>query len=657
MAGFSIGPMLLLVCGHFSAVLGVPLGLAGAAVACQFAGLRVVSASADAVRCTVAAIAIAVVWVAVNIGYAAQDVYATRDPATYTITGRWLVDHGSLRIDTLLGVFGNPPTPHIGSSSFAVVAGDTLNAQGDHLLPALLGLSGRLFGTTALLHTNVVITALALLTFFGMARRVIGDRLAVLVMLALSVSMPIIYVGRDTYTEPLLLLFLMGALTFALRGWSNGRWQDWALAGLAGGAGTCVRVDSYGALLGLVAAMTLFGAIAVTRTQRRNAARCAAALVLGAATPAVLGWIDLTRLSQQYFGSQHGNIIHLVALLLAAVVVSPGVVWLLWQPRARAALGSARSRELLPRLAAVALAVTFLALVTRPEWQTTHGALAPDLVNMQKVSNVAQDGTRTYNEQTLRWQALYFGWPTIVLGFAGYGVLFADLVRRRAYQLVAVLGMGVPMSLLYLITSEVAPDQPWAMRRYVPVIIPLYLVAAAAALRWGWYAGAARRAFVRPVLAFLAAVLVGYPLVISAPAWRISEERGQLAQLDDICTAVGKHGAIITTDHVDVVSYNQTLRSFCDVPVVGLLDDTNVELDTVAAAVRAHGRVPYLLGQDPNVTGGQPGHAFSVVNVQRWPTLINETATGPDTQQYAVWLSVVEPDGRFVPVPPLTPGS
>ena len=39
------------------------------------------------------------------------------------------------------------------------------------------------------------------------------------------------------------------------------------------------------------------------------------------------------------------------------------------------------------------------------------------------------------------------------------------------------------MSALYLWTSEVAPDQPWAMRRYVPVVLPLMLIAAGAALR------------------------------------------------------------------------------------------------------------------------------------------------------------------------------
>ena len=36
------------------------------------------------------------------------------------------------------------------------------------------------------------------------------------------------------------------------------------------------------------------------------------------------------------------------------------------------------------------------------------------------------------------------------------------------------------MSALYLWNAQIAPDQPWAMRRYVPVVLPLLLVLAAA---------------------------------------------------------------------------------------------------------------------------------------------------------------------------------
>ena len=94
----------------------------------------VVLSSAGARRCSPAG------WFAYNVRYTAQDVYATRDPATYTITGRWLVDHPSLQIHTHPEIFGSPAARRGGQRCRSRrSAPGTLNAQGNHLLPAVLG--------------------------------------------------------------------------------------------------------------------------------------------------------------------------------------------------------------------------------------------------------------------------------------------------------------------------------------------------------------------------------------------------------------------------------------------------------------------------------------------------------------------------------------
>jgi hypothetical protein len=677
MAGFAVGPMFLLVIGHFSAAAGVPLGLVGAAVACWLTGLPdEPRRRRDTVLATVALL-VAIAWFFYNVKYSAQDVYNTRDPAGYTITGQWLVHHGSLQIHTLPEVFGNPPGGKVETGSFAMVDdGGVLNAQGDHLLPAFLGLSGSMFGTTALLSTNVFLSALALLAFFGLARRVIGPVLGLMAMLALALSTPFIYVGRDAYTEPLTLLYLMGALLFAHRAWTGGRTRDWAVCGLAAGAATCVRVDSYGALVGIVAAVTLY--VAVARAgRRRSAALAAGAVLLGAAAPATLGYLDLTHLARQYFDSQHSNITHLIALLLAVIAISPLCVWLAWRTRVRSWLTSEGFAKWAPPVAAGAISLVFVLLATRPLWQETRGSCREALANQQQVNGIAVDCTRTYNEQTLHWHALYFGWPTIVLAFAGYAVLVEQFVRRRNYALVGALAVGLSMSVLYLYNSEVAPDQPWAMRRYVPVVIPLFLVAAGAALRWAWeWTGGrwgVRRALVfRPLVAAGVLFVVTFPLAVSWPVRHLREEYGQLAQLDAICTAIGENGAVIETDEPTIFGYGQSIRSFCDVPAIGLITATPDQLAQVAAAVRAHDRVPYVLGQCDAVTPVMPpctnttgtgrtsAPALAVVRVTRWPNKINTAPGSADIkvfqQQYSVWLSRLDESGVPQPVAPLIPG-
>lgn len=672
MAGFAVGPMFLLLIGHFNAGAAVPLGLVGAAVGCWLAGLPDGPVQRRDAFFTCIALLVVLLWFFYNARFAAQDVYATRDPATYTITGQWLVHHGSLQIHTHPEIFGSPAAGQAAAGPYALIGNGLINAQGDHLLPVLLGLSGSIFGTTALLATNTFLAALALLVFFALARRIVGPLFGLMALLALGLSMPFIYVGRDAYTEPLTMLFLMGSLLFAHRAWTSHRAQDWALCGLAAGASTCVRVDSYGALLGVVAAITVYAAVGGA-AQWRHALRAAGALLVGAVPLLVLGYLDLTRLSRQYYGSQHANITHLIGLLVVVTLLSPACVWLAWRSRVRAWAVSATFLRRGPQLTAFVLTLVFIALATRPHWQRTHGACHSDLANMQSLSGVAVDCTRTYNEQTLRWQAMYFGWPTIALAFAGYAVLVAELLRRRRYELVGTLAMGLSMSALYLYNVEAAPDQPWAMRRYIPVIVPLFLVATAAALRAAWRWTEPRWLVVRPMALrplVVAGVLfvVCFPLAVAWPMRHVREEHGQLAQVKAICTAVGKRGAIVETDAATIFGYGQSVRSFCNVPAIGIENASAEQIAQIAAAVRAHGRVPYVLGQcdvaapvSPPCSGADgagktSAAAFSVVQVQRWPTAINKAPDMPDQQQYAVWLSSVDESGQARPVAPVTTG-
>ena len=655
--GFSLGPMLLLVAGHFSAGLGVPLGVAGAVIACLLCGAPDNDATRRDLVCTVAAGALALLWFALNVPHAAQDVYATRDPAAYTISGRWLVDHPSLQLPTMTDVFGRPPGGKVATGSFALVDHDVLNGQGLHLLPAFLGLSGAVFGTTALLATNTVLTALALFVFFGLARRVVSAGWALLAMAALAVSMPILYVGRDTYTEPLTLLFLIGALAFVHRGFAARRPADWALAGMLGGLSTCVRVDTYLALVALVLAAAALAATAPP-AGRRRAGLCALALLGGGAGPLVLGWLDLTHVSRQYFDSQHGNIVSLIALLAAATLAAPIAVWLAWRPPVRRWFGRPATERLLARIAGAALVVTVVLLASRPLWQKTRGPLRVDLENMQRRYGKGIDGTRTYDELTLHWIAQYYGVATVVLAVVGYLLLVGAMFRRREHALVGTLVMALSSSALYLWSVKAAPDQPWAMRRYVPVVLPLLLVAAAVALRWLWDLDRFGR-LRRPVVAAFAIATVLFPAVVSWPMRSTSEERGQLRQLRDICTAVGKHGAVMEVDEQTVFGYGQAIRSFCNVPAIGLFDATPAQIQSVNTAVRAHGRTLFLVGQSYEHTGGRKGRAFSVVHVERWPTQINEPPKHGDLkrarEQYAIWLSEVDAAGHPHPVAPITP--
>ncbi|MDT4982045.1 MAG: hypothetical protein QOG07_3924 [Pseudonocardiales bacterium] len=654
-AGFSLGPMILLLMGAFNPAVAVPLGLAGAAVAMWVCGLPDEESTRATLWCTVAAAVVTLGWFAYNIRYYAQDVYATRDPATYGLAARWLMDHSSLNIHVHPEVFGTPRGSMLDAAGFQVASLGTLHAQGNHLVPALMSLSGSSFGQTAMLQTNVALGALALFVFFGLARRIVGAPLALLAMSALAVSMPFIYVARDAYSEPLMLLFLMGGLALLHRAVTSRRIADFALAGFVAGCSAMVRIDSYGALLAIGLAAIVVVAVAGAG-ERRAAASRAAVLVAAAIVPIVVGWLDLTQLSQLYYAHLHRNIMLQLLALTALVVVGPAIAWLAWRPALRARLGAAATQRRLAIGAAAVVVAAFAFLASRPWWQETHSVTRNiNLENMQRESGVAIDGTRLYNEQSVNWQAMYLGWPTVLLAVAGYALLVMTVIRRRNYALVGAVTMGLVMSALYLWDCQIVADQPWASRRFVPVIIPLLLVAAAAALRalWWWQR---QREWGR-VLAIVAGVLmVAYPLSVTQPVASVREEAGQLAQLQAICAAVGPHGAVVEVDRSTKDGYGQAIRSYCGVPTIALVGFTPAQLAAVRAAVIAHGRTMFLLSQDPTTTTKYATSGdvapFSSVTVPRWPTVINRAPSGPGSMTTVLFLSTVDEHGLAHPVPP-----
>ncbi|PZS28184.1 MAG: hypothetical protein DLM58_17450 [Pseudonocardiales bacterium] len=653
-AGFCIAPMVLLLAGAFHAPLATALGLLGAGIAMRVCGMSAEPTTRRTVLITAAAALVVLAWFLYNVRYYAEDVYATRDPATYGIAGRWLMDNPSLEIAVHADVFGPPKGSWIEASGFRVVGPDTLNAQGNHLLPVLMALVGSLFGVTALLQANIAISALALFVFFGLARRIVGAALALLVMSALAVSMPFIYVSRDAYSEPLMMLFLLGGLALLHRGITSGRVADYAIAGFVVACAAMVRVDSYLGLLAVVFAAVVAVALA-EHAQHRAAVVRAVALVAGGVVPFLLGWLDLTQLSVPYFRHLHHQITLQVLALVALIAVSPAIMWWGWRPALRRKLSSDRTRRRLSLVAVIGLLAAFAFLASRPWWQVTQRSPAnPNLENMQRASGVVVDGTRLYNEQSVNWQAMYLGWPTVLLAVAGYAVLVTALVRRRSYALVGTLSTGLIVSALYLWDCQIVADQPWASRRFVPVVIPLLLVAAAAALRalWWWQRS---REWGR-VLAIVSGVLmVAVPLSISQPVVRVREEAGQLKQLQAICTTVGSHGAVVEVDQSSRAGYGQAIRSYCGVPTIALIGAHASQLATMRAAALADGRILFVLSQDPDTTDyatrGRPA-PFSSVRVPRWPNVINKAPLQAWFSTTHVFLSTVDEAGLAHAVPP-----
>lgn len=658
-AGFSVPAIVMLLANNFIPAIALALGVVGASVAVGLVRAGAVEIVRREVVLAGVGMGIVGIWVLLNLRFSAENLFAQRDSATYELTARWLVDHQSLPIHTQPDLFGSPPGFDGTSAGFQRQTDTTVFAQGNHLLPVLLAMVGWIFGTTAMLKANVVLAGIALLAFFAIARRVVGAGFALVGLVAFAVSMPMIYVSRDTFTEPLALLFLMGGMALLYRAVDSWRTLDFAAAGFVTSMATVVRIDAYAALLSLLVVAAILLAIAPPQRWRDTAWRSAA--LIGSAVPmVVVGYLDVSWLSPGYYHNERSQIIPIAVAGVVLVVV--GVVTVVtaraWREPIKARIGTPAGRLLLSRLAGATVIVAFLVLLSRPWWMTTRGEFDNLILRVaQQAQGLPVDGTRLYFEYTVHWQAMYFGWPTVILAVLGYVLLLNQLIRRSDYRLLGFLVIALSLSALYLWTPQITPDQVWAMRRYVPVVVPGLIIAATAALRaaWTWStASSAVRVVMRSgVIVACAAVLV-VPWLVTRPVRDLREEAPQAAQVTVLCAAVPPDGAVLVVDESLRWGYLQTIRSYCEVPTLALVGASARQVADAARAVSAHGRTLYVVASNPSqlTFDGPVPPAFFTAVFTRWPSTLEEAPTEPIEQTVRVYLGRAEADGRVVPTQP-----
>ncbi|MDP9474212.1 MAG: hypothetical protein M3R38_00650 [Actinomycetota bacterium] len=128
---------------------------------------------------------------------------------------------------------------------------------------------------------------------------------------------------------------------------------------------------------------------------------------------------------------------------------------------------------------------------------------------------------------------VWFITPAVaLLGMAGFLITSYRLDRARALFLGAVLAFGV----LYVALPNVAPDLPWATRRFVPVVFPgVSLLAGYAVAEAGRAIGRAWDARAGAALATaLATVALGWTVYVAWPVYGARELAGAMEGIDGL---------------------------------------------------------------------------------------------------------------------------
>jgi len=540
-----------------------------------------------------------------------------RDPGVYAVTGKWIAVHGNLEVRT--GTEWSTKSPGLTVVSLGTYAkgNDQLQFQFDHLTPVLFAEADNLGGDGLMFRVTALLGALALCAVYAVGCRLVRQPWLVLAAVgALGVSLPQLNVSRDTYSEPAVELLLWSGMWLALVAYRRRHLGMALLAGMALVGTTMSRIDApvYLIPLPLLAALTWLAA--KSAADRKFLARMCGAFLLGAAPVGVLGTIDIQDRAGHYYDDLHSEVHQLQLGLAASIVVAVGLValWPLVRPTLRGLTDWARARRagIATTAGCIVAFGLLLAWAIRPAVMHPLSTSTPLIGGLQDEAGLPFQPARSYAEDSVIWISWYLGPITVALAAVGAAVAVARSLRQAVaeYSLVlAVAGIGTA---LYLWKPSIAPDQIWAMRRFVPAAFPLFVLLAALALAAIADAVATRASSIPavPILATGAAAMLAFPIGTTLPVRDFRPQAGFLAAVDATCRATGNHAAIVTAlrdqDEEELVP---ALRSWCDVPVATMTRPFSAQqLRHLADEWQASGRTLWILGSTPTfITGSAPG--------------------------------------------------
>ena len=508
-------------------------------------------------------------WVFFNLFFTFEHVYTNRDPATYAVAGGWLSQHDSLRIPKqaeytdIEGVVG-------GSAGFATNPDDpsVIHAQGQHLLPALLGVAGKIVGPQQMLRLNILFGAVAIFTIYGVSRIFARPFWASLAAGALALSLPVLYFSRDTYSEPLAAIFTAASFTLL---WLAFKQKHslvlWLLSGFMIGMSTTARIDGY---LLLVLSI-VFGALYLVQAKKKNRihrVRHLSVHLLGFALAAIIGVLDVYLLSRHYYIDISPRF-YLQLMGLASIGLVAGVGVLLgWHTNILNNLYSAlRSR--LAIWGAGLLAVFFVVLASRPLW--LESMVPRRLRNAEGVLENSGTFYRDYAEFASLWNWWYLG---VVIGFAG--VVGMILFLYRAIKTENIVRLSIAFAVLasmalYFVRPSIFPDQIWASRRQLPIIYPGIIIFASYALS-AFHAHALKylQSVPRAIgITMLMLVILASPVLASRQSLFVKETK-QLGSVYEVCDKLPDNPAVLLVG-IAHKEMQMPLRVYCgDTHVAGV---------------------------------------------------------------------------------------
>ena len=218
--------------GHYSTLAALWIGLPLAAV-----GVFILHRGLPRGRSSSAAHAGAVIAVLIGVGYAvlagltpSQNVVVSRDPGSYVTTARQLAREGALELDVrgqaFAGVRGlwfagaavydtGPrfPPKDVPGPPGEIRQSGIIEPQFNHLTSVALAVAFDVGGQRLMFRLPALMAGFGLLLIYALTMRITRRPFVSLLAPALlAACLPMLYVARNTYSEPFALVLLWGAI-------------------------------------------------------------------------------------------------------------------------------------------------------------------------------------------------------------------------------------------------------------------------------------------------------------------------------------------------------------------------------------------------------------------------------------------------------------
>jgi len=345
----------------------------------------------------------------------------------------------------------------------------------------------------------------------------------------------------------------------------------------------------------------------------------------------------------------------------------------------------------LPDLCALLAVAAIVGLAIRPYLQTVRGpatgAVANFVASLQRLEHLPVAPGRLYAEDTLYWVIWYVGLPAVLLGGFGLALLVRHCLRalfsRRdpppgSPSFFAARLWALPLAVIccgsaaVLWQPQTVPDQPWASRRLVPLVIPgliLCAIWAAAWLRaWAQSRGASKTA-ASVVGAFCVAALLvpsvatsfgfttnhsgkGGALGVTADGLALKRTGpGEVGAVTRLCSLLGPSASVVIVALPVAQQFPQVIRGMCGIPAASMVGQPAGSVQSVLASIEHAGRRPVLLGTRPSQLhaygGGSPVRVLDLSTSQD-PHTLTQPPTTLFPADYVIWMSSIGPVGSRV---------